>query len=465
MPRLNDRAFQIVKNEIERCYKDGPEAQIERVILLSRLETLRTYQGKPMTRVEIWEVLSDVAPNFSQDVLLEAESVDTDSPLLGVSMGIGAVAALVSAAIGVDSTPVKLASASPVPTASLNRSSENTIQVSTVNSAGTAAEIGFEKAQPEPTFQMLSQNQADSLRRLLSLKPNESATLNNRRPVPLNEQTDHPFQLAMQKGWQAAIKGQNPPHSAQHWGETAALWSRAIAHLEQVQPKDSYYAAAQLKKSIYQQNLQQIRSHQAAALKIAQDEQKQRSQSVAHVVIPSPNQSPHHAPQFSTQPAENLLDAAKRYGWQASVASQNAPHPAEKWADISRLWQAALKNLNSIDRAHPAYAEAQKIKARYEQNLTAIRDRYQKEQTAAQRLQSLQATLAELDYSILPNATEASRLASIIEKLKSIPSGTQAYAIAQPLIADATKRMGEVAAQLDEQLDKNVMVSSHQSLD
>ncbi len=456
MPRLNDRAFHIVKNEIERCYKDGPEAQIERVILLSRLESLRAYPGKPMTRVEIWEVLSDVAPDFSQAVLMEAESVDADSPLLGVSMGIGAVAVLVSAAIGVDAMPGEVITASSPSTTTLDRPSEKTIKVSDETSAIAAAEIfsrGLESAQPEPKFQPLSEKQARGLRQLLGLKPGEVVALAERRPVLLNSakavstvanSQDSPFELAMHMGWQAALKGQNPPHSAQHWGEAAALWSSAIAYLDQVPAQDTNYAAAQLKKTFYQQNLQQTRSHQAEALKF-----DQRDPAAAQAKIPnlSPSlvQSDRQTPRFSTaQRSENPLDAAKKYGWQAAVASQNAPHPAEKWADISKLWQKALKTLDGIEKSHPAYAEAQQIKARYQQNLMTIRDRYQQEQTAAQRLQSLQATLAEMDYYFRPNTTQAEQLTSIIKSLKTIPSGTQAYAQAQQLIVDANIRMSAI---------------------
>lgn len=441
MSRLNDRAFQIIKNEIERCHTDSTDAHIERAILLSRLETLRTHPGKPMTRVEIWEVLSDVAPNFNQNVLMEAESVETDSPLLGMSMGVGAVAMLVSAAIGVDSIMAETASVPAQSTPTLSKATAKTITISTdSSSASAAAEIGAEKEQPEPKFQQLSPSQKDSLRQLLSLEVIESQALNNRRPTALNSaETTHPFERARQIGWQAALKAQNPPHSAQHWSETAALWREAIAYLEQVPSSDSDYPAAQLKKTIYQRNLQAISAREAAALKLIQS-----GQNVAQATTSS-TPSPSQTPRFSTPAArsEDRLEVAKRYGWQAAIASQNAPHSAQQWADISRLWQTALLSLNDIDHTHPSYAEAQRIKGQYQHNLNAIRDRYQQEQTASQRLQSLQATLAELGY---PSAAQSAQLASIIEKLKTIPAGTQAYLHAQSLIAEVSRRMGAIAA-------------------
>jgi hypothetical protein len=450
MFRLNERAFQIIKNEIDRCHTDSADAHIERAILISRLETLRTHPGKPMTRVELWEVLSDVTPNFDQNVLMDAESVETDSPLLGMSMGVGAVAMLVSAAIGIDSLMTETASVPAQSAPTLGKTTPQAITVSsTETSANAAAEIGSEKEQPEPKFQQLSPSQKDSLRQLLSLEV-EPQALNNRRPTALNSAAIQPFERAREIGWQAALKAQNPPHSAQHWGETAALWRAAIAYLNQVPPGDSNYSAAQLKKSIYQRNLQAIEAQEAAALK-----RIQRGQNVAQAPAstPSASQSPRFSMQrtgdlagdlsnLSRDRSEDRLNEAKRYGWQAAVASQNAPHSAETWADISRLWQTALQNLNDIDKAHPRYAEAQRIKVQYQQNLNAIRDRYQQEQTASQRLQSLQATLAELGY---PNAAQSAQLASIVEKLKTIPAGTQAYLHAQSLIAEVSNRMGAIA--------------------
>lgn len=449
MPRLSDRAFEIVKREIERHYGEDPGDQIERVILLARLESLRLHQGKPMTRIEIWEVLSDIAPDFNQKVLREAEKVDTESfPLLGVSMGVGAVTVLLAAAVGMDSTA----------------------------DGGTTPWLkAFSQTDPPPPS-----NQTAKAKGTVETSARPQV-LTDQRPVWVNfgkvsdktqtqAQVD-PFETAKSIGWQAALKSQNPPHSAQHWGETAALWSSAIEQLEQVPRQNESYQQAQLKKKVYEQNLQEIRARQTEAMKLAraqatkqtakqtakgQDTPLKGNLKTAQAATINAEQTPRFSGQTTGQPTvqttvqntgkrpEDPLKVAKRYGWQAALASQNAPHSSEKWADISRIWQTALLNLDNIDAASPSYAEAQQVKARYQQNLSEIRDRYQQEQSAAQRIQSLNATLIEMDSSIEPNMTKYSQLKSIMGKLKAIPAGTQAHAKAQEMIANVARRMNEI---------------------
>ena len=433
MPRLSDRAFEIVKSEIERHYGEDPKDQIERVILLARLESLRLHQGKPMTRIEIWEVLSDIAPDFNQKVLREAEKVDIESsPLLGVSMGVGAVAVLVAAALGMDS----MADGSPVPW--LKASSQTDPQ------------------QPNNPAQQAAKAKA-------TIESNaKPQVLNDQRPILVNfgkvsdkaqpEAQADPFETARSIGWQAALKSQNPPHSAQHWSETAALWSSAIEQLEQVPRQSENYQQAQLKKKVYEQNLQEIRARQTEAMKLARAQaakgtaKEQNTTPKGDLKTAQATVNAEQTPRFSAQSTEDPLKVAKRYGWQAALASQNAPHSAEEWANVSRLWQTALLNLDDIDAAYPRYAEAQQVKARYQKNLSEIRDRYQQEQNAAQQIQSLDATLTEMDSSIMPNMTKYIQLKSIMGKLKAIPAGTQAHARAQEMIANVARKMNEIDA-------------------
>ncbi len=448
MPRLSDRAFLIVQNEIERRYKDHPADQIKRVILLARLETLRAQKGDPMTRVQIWEVLSDVAPNFDQNILMDAESVDTDSPLLGISVGVGAVAVLVSTAIG-----MKAVTADTVAQAAA-QSAGQTEQPSSVTTTEEPDQV-VEKAiysVKRPTEQV-----ADKQDQRRSFWP-DGWRLPKRAPRPTREPRSVPdsqsnsssvphsaaFEMAKGIGWQAALKSQNPPHSVEHWSSTAKLWRLAIAHLEQVPPSHKNYKSAQVKKATYQQYLQEIQTRQASA---------QTAPNTSELVATAPAPTAPAAPQFSSklteQPPQEILKnpiaVAKHYGWLAAVASQNAPHSAEKWADISRTWQRALMSLEGIDQASPIYAEAQQVKARYQKNLAAIRERYQQEQIATQRLQSLQASLAEINNDITPNAAQLGQLEAIVKKLKSIPKSTEAGERAQRLVAETSEVMDAIA--------------------
>lgn len=453
MPRLSDRAFQIVKHEIEQRYSDRAADQIERVILLARLEALRAQKGEPMTRIQIWEVLSDIAPNFDQNILMDAASVDKDSPVLGLFVGVGAVTALVATAIGMRSvtanTATEPAVTEPAVTESFGR---EVITTEEPAQAPTGAEQRIDENIEENVERPFWPSSWNPLKEKFFRPANKPTR--KQRSVPIlrrgaqrrlqgqSQSRSHSatFEMARGIGWQAALKSQNPPHSAEHWADTARLWKLAIAHLEQVPSSHADYPTAQQKKAVYRQYLQEIQSRQVSA---------QTASSASQVAASVPAPTVPSAPQFSKQPPQQILEnpiaMAKHYGWQAAVASQNAPHSAEKWADISRTWQAALASLSSIDAAHPDYAAAQQVKARYQQNLAAIRDRYQQEQNATQRLQSLQATLAEINNDITPNAAQYGQLEAIVKKLESIPKSTEAGQRAQRLVAETTDVMDAIA--------------------
>jgi len=490
MPRLSDRAFHIVKTEIERRYTDDPTDQIERVILLARLEALRARKGTPMTRVQIWEVLSDVAPNFDQNVLMDAESVETDSPILGASIGVGAVAVLVATAIGMDSlAPVpsaeqlnaepsqisdempSAAEKTPDKNAAVNQGlKQNARDVSSTAITGHESNAQQNNAEQNNAEQNnAEQNNAERGDKSGAAEPqdedSEHRSYKNRFLAILNMGSGKlranalaELEAAKSLGWQAALKSQDPPHSAQHWRETAEFWERAIAHLDQIPSSSRDYSQVQTKKNEYQYNLSEVRARQAEAEQtLAQSVSAGATELATPTAETTPNFSnlansaqnasseSSQAKTQETERASELIKAAREYGWQAAVASQNAPHPPEKWADISRLWQTALSTLNQVAPSDPRYAEAQQVKVLYQDNLSAIRDRYQREQTATQRLQSLQASLSELNNSLTSDTVKYGQMEAILERLKTIPAGTEAHVQAQLLIADTMADMNAIA--------------------
>ena len=430
MTRLSDRTFQILKDEVNRHYAPDPEQQlsqqqdIERVILLARLEALHEQGGQAVTQAQLWEEMCDIIPNFDRQVLKRVGRVDITKPLSDVSFGLGV--ASISAAMFL-ANPFNLQE---------SQSADTSVQGATNTSAGIAS--GSAAAATRNHYQKL-------------------------------------YKTAKAFGWQAALKSQNPPHSVQHWRETASLWAQAIALLDQVPPRDHFYSIAQTKKAEYERNLKHIQARQAAAQnedtltpkpqfsrRIAQSQLQVRPQSKTQSQ-PS-RQSASATPVTAVSTAEpqskavtqkvvvqeSALGLAKQYGWEAAIAAQNAPHPAEKWADISRTWQLAIHSLNKVDTEHPDYAEAQRVKARYEHNLSAIRTRYRQEQDASQRLQSLQASLIELDrLSPVAGPTKSSQMQAIVERLQSIPPETVAHKQAQQLITsiyESSKRKGAAIA-------------------
>ncbi len=54
---------------------------------------------------------------------------------------------------------------------------------------------------------------------------------------------------------------QNPPHTSAKWEQTANLWQKAIARLEEISVEDSGYASAQKLLATYQTNLWTVQTH------------------------------------------------------------------------------------------------------------------------------------------------------------------------------------------------------------
>ncbi|HEY9808944.1 MAG TPA: hypothetical protein V6D13_06350 [Halomicronema sp.] len=77
MYHLNDRAFNILLEEIKNTTANDEAGKIQREILLKRLERMRQRQGEPANQEELKAIFLDVLPNFSQTVLKKAAVANT----------------------------------------------------------------------------------------------------------------------------------------------------------------------------------------------------------------------------------------------------------------------------------------------------------------------------------------------------------------------------------------------------
>ncbi|HSM81573.1 MAG TPA: hypothetical protein VLS96_07800 [Nodosilinea sp.] len=69
------------------------------------------------------------------------------------------------------------------------------------------------------------------------------------------------IEVAKAFGAQAAVAGQNPPHSAEKWQSIAGLWETAIARLNEIPIDDLGYSAAQQQLAQYQRNLDVVQEN------------------------------------------------------------------------------------------------------------------------------------------------------------------------------------------------------------
>lgn len=78
------------------------------------------------------------------------------------------------------------------------------------------------------------------------------------------ERTNTSIEAAKKFAMVAAQSSQNPPHTADEWGEIAEQWEQAIRELKRVTPQDSGYVDAVGKIAEYQKNQGVARSRQKA---------------------------------------------------------------------------------------------------------------------------------------------------------------------------------------------------------
>ena len=72
MMRLNHRAFEILRAEVQKCSSPDLAGQVQRDIVLKRLNKLHSSPGEPATLKELRDTVRDIFPNFSEKVLKSA---------------------------------------------------------------------------------------------------------------------------------------------------------------------------------------------------------------------------------------------------------------------------------------------------------------------------------------------------------------------------------------------------------
>ena len=405
MARLSDRAFKVIELEIASLHNQGVIDKLDSIILSSRLATLQAKSGSHLTRAQIWDHLCDVIPDIEPKVLTSAAASGRSLSDVRISVGIGATAVLVASTFGMESM-----------TAS--------IDVPVLSDSPAGQEVADRQSQDERKTSALAGNPI--LKRLPLAARFTNAKAMSSEPAVLKQ--------AKGLGWQASLKGKNPPHSSQHWRKTATLWRQALVYLNQVPKSYSDYAAVEKKIAFYQRNLAEIEGRQAAAI---------ARERAAQIQNPAPGGQA-AAPRFTSAAETDYLAIARRHGWQASLDAKNAPHPARKWASVSRTWKKALRNLEQVPADSVQYDEAQRVKATYQQNLAQVREHYRREQAASQSVASLQAALDEIERSGFLPQVKQRKAEAIAVKLRQIPVETNAYLQAE--MAIATINDGKIAA-------------------
>ena len=142
--------------------------------------------------------------------------------------------------------------------------------------------------------------------------------------------------------------------------------------------------------------------------------------------------------------ADNLIEAAKEFALTAASASQKPPHSAETWQKIADLWQQAIERLAQITFDNPGYLNAQTKLAEYQNNLGTTQIRLKAEKESVEALNQAKSLFANFQTNL--NSTSQNpgyalgQLQEIINQLESVKPGTTVYTEAQKWLQSARKK-------------------------
>ncbi|MDJ0732702.1 MAG: hypothetical protein QNJ47_01235 [Nostocaceae cyanobacterium] len=438
MYRLNKRALQILRTELENCSGDDTVSKIEAEIILKRLKELRRQQGSPATLEELRDTVVDIFPQFSDKALKQAARANQPP---------GIFSKIKWAAIFVTGT------------------------------AGVLWVINL----PYPMIRLPIAKNAP----ILLLPSFISMDHNYRGAIKTLEQADQLVNKATSK---ADIQlGENKVKQAQNHLDQLPVWflgyyPRAYCNLFGCTWKftvDEFETArrrtARIDAKVFQEkNAFPPLEEAQKALKIAKQEYEQakngadKEQAITSIQTAIDALSEISTQtiagkiaqkklvgykrdfrKFSTNVADSgqtstLIEAAKMFGMQAAQLSQNPPHSAQKWQQIAQLWQEAINRLQRIQVRDPNYLEAQQLLVQYKTNLGIIQTRYQAERESQQTLQQANRQIQRLiSYPPSDSNRLQGELQGIINLLRTVKSGTTAYPQAQELLVSAQKRMNQ----------------------
>lgn len=399
MQRLNNRAYQILQKEIQKCTKNSPLSTLEQKMLLEELEKLRIEQGSPATMEELRKLIIPTYPKFSEKVLKAAAKANKPASILfkifaGLVVGISGL--------------VMLGGVGLIVLVSLLSSTETkpTTQNSTTPSEATST------TPSETTPTLNTEEHYQQAKQLLD------------QAEPLINQAKVTADLAL---------GEETLNQAkQHIDELPV--SQTVSQTQTVS------TTRRKKPRRSKQNYQQQTSNDERFVAIVSRFEQMQAQVLEkkqNLVV-------------ENEKNNTLIQAAKQFSWQAAKASQNPPHSAAKWQEIENLWQQAIRRLEEIPVGNPGYAEAQKLMATYQANAGSVKTRRQLEQESLQSLEGAQNQIESLlaktptDAKSVDRNQTISSIQSIINELEKVQKGTTSYQKAQELLLSAKNKLKQL---------------------
>ncbi|HEY9877978.1 MAG TPA: hypothetical protein V6D29_05955 [Leptolyngbyaceae cyanobacterium] len=461
MPRLSDRAFQILSAEVQRLCGTDPLQQVRRDIVLRRLERFRLVEGPPLTLAEMRDAVEDIFPEFSGSVLKQAVRANgtarangaarTNRTATGSGFGGGfnlgcfGVTALglasLTGAVWLLNLPYpmirwpvsRIAPIVLLPSfIRMDRDYRQTVSLveqadQLVNRATSAQDIdlGSEKVTQ-------AQKHLDGLpvwflgyyprtycsffgcgwRFTLDEFKTARANVGRMEARVFQEKN---AQTLLKTGTAEVDAAKQTYQTAQSASDRAAAlvaWQAGMDKLNEIPPETLAGRMAKTKLSAYNRDYDQVSGTVAGGTR-----------------------------------SNTFIEAAKSFALQAIQASKNPPHNAETWRRSEKLWQEAIERLTQVPPEDLGYVEAQKMLASYTNALGIVENRIVTEESSTRALVSAQekstSFLAQNLEAMAPNQI-ASELQSIVDDLNRVQSGTTSYAKAQEMLRSAEEKLKQL---------------------
>lgn len=443
MSRLNKRALEILLAEVSQCAGTDQLSQTEKLIVMQRLEKLRLQAGDPATEEELRDTVVDVFPQFSEKALKAAAKANSPSPAMSLMwwpaalfLGAAGLIYVVNLPFPMIRRPVaKMAPNLLLPSyMSMDRNYRGAIATieqadQLINKATSAAdlELGAQKVKK-------AQSHLDALPVwFLGDYPRGYCSLfsctwqfsfdefeSARKQVGRMETKVYQEQNAqtlLTEGTAAVNKAKQQYQQAQDGAEkqeAIAAWQEGMDLLNQIPPQTLAARMGKTQLAAYRRDFLQVSSQATAS-----------------------NRS------------DSLIAAAKQFGWAAANAAQNPPHTAAEWQEISRLWEQGIDRLKRVPLGDPAYVDAQKKLAQYQQNLGVVRTRRQAEIESVKALRQAKNLTAQLQTPAGANTQRGLLLQRIVNELEIVQPGTTATAEAENLLKSTRTKIQELEQQAE----------------
>lgn len=447
--RLNDRAFEILRAEVEQSGGDDMANQLQRDLAISRLKKLRTQPGQPASREELRERLRDIYPDFSEKTLQSAADANRPPGPLSAIKWAAVVSIAGVGAIGVLNLPypaIRGPVAKTIPMVLLPSFMSMDYNYRQAIALVEQADQLVNKATGPADFDLGTQKVTQAQKHLdrlpvwfLGYYPQRYCTLMGcswnftfdefeaarksigRMEATIFQQQNALTELSESERWLKEAKQQyQQAETLSEKQDAIAAWQAAIDKLQEISSATLARDMAQLKLIAANRDFKQVVGSAEESLRTS-----------------------------------TLIEAAKAFAMQAAVLSQNPPHPAPKWEEIAILWQEAITRLKIIRETDPGFLEAQKKLAEYQTNLGTVRTRRQEEMESSAALERAKDAISNWQQLATSNPDRPDwpqligELKKIMNELESIQAGTTVYAESQQLLTFAREKQKELQSKIN----------------